>query len=98
MVDLILARFVKNVKLRKTKRFVEKYYEDPIKNTLLKEKEQQGKMLNLEFIKNNCVSEAREAIENGADVNVKDKRGWTALRLAEEKGYVDMIILLPLPD
>jgi len=33
-------------------------------------------------------------IENGADVNVKDKDGMTALMYASEEGYTEIVSLL----
>ena len=54
-----------------------------------------NKMTNLfELIKNNDLEGVIKAIENGADVNLKDEWGRTALDIAEKQGNQEMIDLL----
>ncbi len=40
------------------------------------------------------VEDVQNAINNGADVNVQDEDGWTALTIAQAGGYMDIIEIL----
>jgi len=42
----------------------------------------------------NFVDGARLLLDNGADVNLQDHRGWTALMVAAHRGHVEMVFLL----
>lgn len=45
-------------------------------------------------VKNGNVNEAKTLIENGADVNARNKYGDTALMYAVASGYIDIVKLL----
>jgi hypothetical protein len=47
-----------------------------------------------EAVRNGSYAEVQRMIEAGADVNAKDSHGYTALMLAAEKGYTEIVRLL----
>lgn len=50
--------------------------------------------LNVAYASNNFLNENRSELTNGADVNAKDKYGWSVLMSASRYGYKDIVELL----
>ena len=57
------------------------------KLTQMQQKELNDKLI--DAVKNGDIKNVRELIENGADVNAKDKNRWTALHEAALNGNID---------
>ncbi|CAB4135840.1 ANK domain containing protein [uncultured Caudovirales phage] len=45
-------------------------------------------------MQNNIIKEIKKAIKEGADVNIQDDYGWTALMQASKRGYFEIAELL----
>ena len=58
----------------------------------IQQEEINGKLISA--AKNGDINSVRESIVNGADVNAKSNRGWTALHDAAWYGYVDVVKVL----
>ena len=68
------------------------------KLTQMQQKELNDKLI--DAVKNGDIKNVRELIEKGADVDAKDKYGWTALHnVAQEENILvaSVLILLYLP-
>ena len=48
----------------------------------------------IKLIRNKDIEGVRKAIEEGVDVNIQNKDGYTALMIASERGYFEIVKLL----
>lgn len=48
----------------------------------------------LKLTENNDIKGVKKAIKEGADLNIKDEDGWTALMQASQRGYFEIVELL----